>query len=140
MKLSKVLTGLAGCVLATASLSGCIVVAHDDDHDHLTSGSLTVALTIDGSDDPWECFDHDVSGVAVSVEDEAGFVVEAVGDCDDLGLTIGDLSEGYYDVDVWLVDFDGYAMSDTVRVERVDVFDGADTLVEVDFPWTWIDP
>ncbi|WP_437983895.1 hypothetical protein [Sorangium sp. So ce117] len=140
MKLSKVLTGLAGCVLATASLTGCIVVDHDDDHDHLTRGSLTVALTIDGSDDPWACFDHDVSGVAVSVEDEDGFLVlDAVGDCDDLGLTIDGLSEGYYDVDVWLVDFDGDAMSDIVRVESVDVLDGADTLVEVDFPWTWID-
>ncbi|WP_437724956.1 hypothetical protein [Sorangium sp. So ce861] len=136
MKLSKVLSGLAGCVLSTASLTGCIIVDGDDD-----DGSLTVAMTIDGSDDSWECFDHDVSGLAVSVEDEAGFLVaeEAV-DCEDFGLTIGGLPEGYYDVEVWLVDFDGHAISDIVRVEGVDVLDGHDTLVDVDFPWTWIDP
>ncbi|XXX77559.1 hypothetical protein WMF30_02125 [Sorangium sp. So ce134] len=141
MKLSKVLSGLAGCVLATASLTGCIIVDGDDDHVHLTSGSLTVEMTIDGSDDPWECFDYDVSGFAVSVEDEAGFLVEEVAaDCEDFGLTILDLPEGYYDVDVWLVDSRGYAISDIARVEGVDVFDGVDTVVEVDFPWTWIDP
>ncbi|WP_437814000.1 hypothetical protein [Sorangium sp. So ce1078] len=139
MKLSKVLSGLAGCVLAAASLTGCVIVDHDDGHAHYTGGSITVALTIDGSDDPWECFDHDVSGIAVSVEDE-DFVVQEVGDCDDLGLTIDGLYEGYYDVDVWLVDFDGYAISDIVRVEGVDVLDGLDTVVEVDFPWHWIDP
>lgn len=133
MKLSKVLSGLAGFVLAAASLTGCVIVDDDD-------GSLTVATTIDGSHDPWECFAHDVSGIAVSVEDEAGLVLDAVGDCDDFGLTIDGLSEGYYDVDVWLVDFDGYAMSDIVRVEGVDVLDGLDTLVEVDFPRAWIDP
>ncbi|WP_437317587.1 hypothetical protein [Sorangium sp. So ce385] len=141
MKLSKVLSGLAGCVLASASLTGCIIVADDDDHVHVTSGSLTVTMTIDGSDDAWECFDHDVSGLAVSVEDEAGFLVaEEVVDCEDFGLTIGGLSDGYYDVDVWLVDFDGYTISDIVRVEGVDVLEGHDTLVDVDFPWTWIDP
>ncbi|WP_437610140.1 hypothetical protein WMF20_01775 [Sorangium sp. So ce834] len=135
MKLSKVLSGLAGCVLSTASLTGCIIVDGDDD------GSLTVSMTIDGSDAAWECFDHDVSGLAVSVEDEAGFLVaEEVTDCEDFGLTIGGLSEGYYDVEVWLVDFDGHTISDIVRVEGVDVLDGHDTLVDVDFPWTWIDP
>ncbi|WP_437571017.1 hypothetical protein [Sorangium sp. So ce542] len=140
MKFSKVLSGLAGCVLASASLTGCIIVADDDDHVHVASGSLTVTMTIDGSDDAWECFDHDVSGLAVSVEDEAGFLVaEGAVDCEDFGLTIGGLSDGYYDVDVWLVDFDGYTISDIVRVEGVDVLDGHDTLVDVDFPWTWID-
>ncbi|WP_437600147.1 hypothetical protein [Sorangium sp. So ce590] len=138
MELSKVLSGLTGCVLATASLTGCIIVDHDD-HDPFTSGSLTVALTIGGSNDPWECFEHDVSGLAVSVEDEDGYVVDVVGDCDDFGFTIDDLYEGYYDVDVWLVDFEGYAMSDIVRVEGVDVLDGLDTLVRVDFPTRWID-
>ncbi|WP_437577761.1 hypothetical protein [Sorangium sp. So ce887] len=137
MELSKVLSGLAGCVLATASLTGCVIVDHDDDP--FTSGSLTVALTIDGSNDPWECFDHDVSGLAVSVEDEDGDVVDGAVDCEDFGLTLDGLYEGYYDVDVWLVDFDGYAMSDIVRVEGVDVLDGIDTLVKVDFPTRWID-
>ncbi|WP_437675472.1 hypothetical protein [Sorangium sp. So ce131] len=38
----------------------------------LAAASLTVALTIDGSDDPRKRFDHHVSGLVASVEDEAG--------------------------------------------------------------------
>ncbi|XYH98726.1 hypothetical protein ACMHYB_02895 [Sorangium sp. So ce1128] len=139
MKLSKLLSGLTACVLASASLTGCIIVDGDDDHVHYGSGSLTVELTIDGSDDPWQCFDYDVEDIVVSVEDEAGFVTVASTDCDALGLTIPDLPEGYYDVEVWLEE-DGFQKSDVVRVTSVDVLDDADTLVEVDFPWTWIDP
>ncbi|WP_437288383.1 hypothetical protein [Sorangium sp. So ce406] len=139
MKLSKVLSGLASCILASASLAGCIIVDNDD-HSHSGYGSLTVALTIEGRADPFQCFDHDVDGIVVSVEDEAGFVTEASADCDELGLTIFDLPGGYYDVETWLVDFDGFQRSDIVRVESVDVYGDADTLVEVDFPWNWIDP
>ncbi|MGK3989515.1 hypothetical protein WME99_41090 [Sorangium sp. So ce136] len=139
MKLSKLLSGLAACVLASASLAGCIIVDGDDDHVYYGSGSLTVELTIDGSRDPWQCVDYDVEDIVVSVADEAGFVTEASTDCDALGLTIPDLPEGYYDVEIWLEE-DGFQESDVVLVRSIDVLDGTDTLVEVDFPWTSIDP
>ncbi|WP_437734546.1 hypothetical protein [Sorangium sp. So ce1335] len=139
MKLSNVLSGLAACVLASASLTGCIIV--EDDHIHSGYGSLTVALTIDGRADRFQCFDYDVDELWVSVADEAGFVVaETFADCDDLGLTIDDLPAGYYDVETWLADFDGFQKSDIVLNESVDVHGGTDTIVPVDFAWSWIDP
>lgn len=139
MKLSNVLSGLAASLLASASLTGCIIVDNGD-HSHSGYGSITVALTIDGRADRFQCFDYDVDGFVVSVEDEWGFVTEASADCDDFGLTLFDLPAGYYDVETWLVDFNGFPRSDIVRVELVDVYGGTDTLVRVDFPWTWIDP
>ncbi|XXY45057.1 hypothetical protein WME91_34155 [Sorangium sp. So ce269] len=121
----KQLSSLAGCVLAAASLTGCS-----------TRGSLTVALTIDRSHDPRQCVDHHVSGLVVSVEDEACSVVTAHGYCADGSLTVGDLSEGCHDVEV----FNGQATSSIVRVKDVEVRDGLDTLVEVNFRSLEIDP
>ncbi|WP_437726376.1 hypothetical protein [Sorangium sp. So ce861] len=129
MKRSKLFPSLAGCVLAATSLTGCS-----------SRGSLTVALTINDSHDTRECFNHRVSGLVVSVEDEAGSVVTAHGYCEDRSLTIDDLSEGQYDVEVWLEVFDGQATSKIVRVKDVDVLDGRDTLVEVNFRSMEIDP
>ncbi|WP_437507687.1 hypothetical protein [Sorangium sp. So ce1099] len=56
------------------------------------------------------------------------------------GLTIGDLSGGYHDVEVWLEVFNGQATSSIVRVKDVAVRDGLDTLVEVNFRSLEIDP
>ncbi|AUX39097.1 hypothetical protein SOCE26_004790 [Sorangium cellulosum] len=138
MKLSKMLSGLTGCMLAAASLSGCIIVDNDDDYP--SSGSLTVEMTVDGSDHSFQCFDYDVDGLAVMIEDGAGYVTEAIVDCDDFGLTIDNLPAGYYDVSAWLTDFDGFSKSDIVVVPDVEVFDGLDTVVDVDFDSSWIDP
>lgn len=135
MKRSKLLSGLSGFLVAAVSLTGCIIV----DGDEPESGSLTVAISINRRHDPWQCFVHDVDGLAVAAVHETGFVAEAIGDCDDLGLTIGGLPTGYYDVEVWLLDFAGRPKSDIVRVEYVSVDDGFETIVDVDFPFAWID-
>ncbi|WP_437542451.1 hypothetical protein WME97_30120 [Sorangium sp. So ce367] len=137
MKLSKVLSGLAGLTLAAASLAGCIVVDGDDDHDHvddLGSGSLAVTTAINGISDARQCADYDVDLLAVRVESEEGFVYKARVNCEEFGATFDGLGAGYHDVDVWLEDFDGDPRSDVVRVPSVDVIDGMDTLVDVDFP------
>jgi hypothetical protein len=81
-----------------------------------------------------------VSGLVVRIEDEEGSVVTANGYCQDLGLTIDDLSEGSYDVEVWLEVFNGQATSDIMRVKDVDVSDDQDTRVEVNFRSMGIDP
>ncbi|AUX19760.1 hypothetical protein SOCEGT47_002120 [Sorangium cellulosum] len=136
MKLSKVLSGLGGCMMAAASLTGCVIV----DGDGPESGSLTVAVTINRSDDPWQCFTHDVDGLAVSLVDEDGFVTEAIADCDDFGMTFDGLPSGFYDVEVWLLDFAGRPKSDIVIVEYISVDDGFETVVDIDFPSGAIDP
>ncbi|WP_438007516.1 hypothetical protein WME89_01560 [Sorangium sp. So ce321] len=56
------------------------------------------------------------------------------------GLTIDDLSGGCHDVEVWLEVFGGQATSPTARVNDVGVLDGLDTLVEVNFLSSEIDP
>ncbi|MGK4007939.1 hypothetical protein WMF31_35310 [Sorangium sp. So ce1036] len=137
MERSKVLSGLSGCMLVAASLTGCILV--DGDELEPESGSLIIALRIDHNDDPSQCVVYDVDALAVTIKGEAGFVTEAVADCHDLGMTFDGLLPGRYSVEVRLLDSAGDLKSEIVRLSGVAVESNSDRVLEVYFASDWID-
>lgn len=137
MNLSKMPLALTGCFLA-ALLPGCLVVAggsKDPDPEPIPigEGSLTVDVSIDGSHSPSRCVEHDVDQIEISLSDDFGPVKSVSVDCELFGVTFEGLSEGFYAVDIDLVDFDGFAVETSVTVEELEVIDGQDTKVEVKF-------
>lgn len=137
MNLSKMPLALTGCLLV-ALLPGCLVVAggsKDPDPEPIPvgAGSLTVDVSIDGSHSPSRCIEHDVDQIEISLRDDLGLVKSVSVDCELFGVTFEGLAEDFYAVDIELVDFEGFVVEDSVTVENLEVFDGADTVVEVKF-------
>jgi hypothetical protein len=121
----------AGGVLVALSCS-CVVASHDGDMSP-GIGTLTTGWTLDGSSYSDVCSYYQVDSVNVVIVDGAGYVVadEAMY-CEDFGVSI-DLSSGWYSSEITLVDWDGYAVSDTIIID-VRVPRDTEVFVDVDFP------
>lgn len=130
--ITKLFSALGGLLLCTATAS-CVIV--DDDRPSPTSyGTLTAFWTLDGSAHPSVCSFYAVDRVDVAVYDDAGFfVADAQPLCEDFGISF-DVATGWYETEMTLLDFDGFAVSDTVIVDDLRVLRDTEVIVDVDFP------
>lgn len=116
-------------VLLGLSLSGCLI--HVDDHD---DGTLSVTWSLDSTFDPEACLDFGASSLELVIYDDYGDVVDdPVLRCADFGVSI-DLPEGEYALDATLLDRSGRSVSTTLQLEGIDVVEGYEEPLEIDFP------
>jgi hypothetical protein len=131
-KLVTAFSALALCAAAT----GCSVRTTDGSPPPTSSGygTLTALWTLDGAADSDVCAFYAIDRVDVVVFDDAGFVIaDALPICEDFGISF-DVRTGWYSTEMTLLDFDGFAVSDTVVVEDLRVQRNTETVVDVDFP------
>lgn len=115
-------------------LSGCFVVADDDDVGSPLMGTLTVEWTIDGQQSGFDCADLGVDRMEVVIYDAAGGEIDEFEPfCESFGISM-DLPEGRYFADVTLVDSLDRSSTLTETIERIDIIAGTDLEVAVDFP------
>jgi hypothetical protein len=115
---------------ALLSLPGCLIVADDDDPPPLV-GTLTVEWTIDGRQDPLDCIDFGVDRLELVISGPEDVEIEPL--CEDFVTSI-DLYEGRYVADATLVDSFDRAATLTEPIDAIDVIDGTELEVTVDFP------
>ncbi len=129
---------LALCLLALcAAQTGCVVVAQGSPTPAV--GALSVDWTLAGEAHPDTYAYYAIDRVDVAVYDASDrAVVWAQPYCEDFGVTFDGLEDAGYSVEVTLLDVTGAAVSDTL-VLSVDVWDGEETVVDVDFPPSTID-
>ncbi len=121
---------------AALQLSGCIFVAEDDGRDlaPIPFGTLTVNWTIDGLREPLDCEDFGVDRLELVIYDPGGAVVDELSPfCEAFGVSV-DLPEGSYFADVTLVDSFDRSATLTETLEALDIIEGTDLVVGVDFP------
>ena len=119
---------------AALQLSGCLVVADDDDLGPLPLGTLTVNWSIDGIRDPLDCEDFGVDRLELVIYDRFGDVVDELEPfCEDFGISV-DLAEGSYSADVTLVDSFDRSATLTETLEAIDIIADTDLTLGVDFP------
>jgi len=126
--------GVCAASLGVAlQLSGCFVVA-DDDRSPLPVGTLTVGWTIDGQRSSFDCDDFGVDRLELVIYDESGATVDEVEPfCESFAVSV-DLVEGFYFADVTLVDSADRSATLTKTLDDLDIIDGTDLDVAVDFP------
>jgi len=105
-------------------LSACQVNINDGSSGGLRGtssllGELVVEWTLFDSTDPQLCRDYAVDYMEITIEDDFGNVFVDEVACEE-GLVSYDLEEGFYDVTVVAVDYDGFNVGDifdTVDIE-----------------------
>jgi len=118
---------------AALQLSGCFVVA-DDDPGPLPVGTLTVDWTIDGQRSSRDCADFGVDRLELVIYDESGAKVDELEPfCESFAVSV-DLVEGSYFADVTLVDSADRSATLTKTLEAIDIIDGTELDIAVDFP------
>jgi hypothetical protein len=127
--------GASALALGVAlQLSGCLVVADDDDLGPLPVGTLTVNWSIDGLRDPRDCADFGVDRLELVIYDRFGDVVDELEPfCEDFGISV-DLEEGSYSADVTMVDSFDRSATLTETLEAIDIIADTDLTLGVDFP------
>jgi hypothetical protein len=129
LKLTSILSG----IVVGAALSGCVVAGPGTSSGSYGSGTLTTGWTLDGSSYSDVCKYYRVDSVNVVVVADDGYVEadEAIY-CEDFGVSF-DLPTGWYSTEATLLDWDGYAVSDTIVVD-VSVERDLEVFVDIDFP------
>jgi hypothetical protein len=120
---------------ASLGLSGCFITT-DDGHSRgpLPTGTLTVDWTIDGQRSGLDCADFGVDRLELVVYDLSGAEVDEVEPfCESFEVSL-DLIEDSYSADVTLVDSADRSVTLTKTLDALDIIDGTDLNVSVDFP------
>jgi hypothetical protein len=124
----------AATLAAAVQLSGCIVSGDDGRSGPLPTGTLTVHWTIDGQRSSLDCSDFGVDRLELIIYDETGAEVDEVQPyCESFAVSV-DLLEGSYFADVTLVDSADRSASLTKTLDALDIIEGTDLDVAVDFP------
>jgi hypothetical protein len=121
---------------ASLGLSGCFITTDDDGPSRgpLPTGTLTVDWTIDGQRSGLDCADFGVDRLELVIYDLSGAEVDEVEPfCESFAVSI-DLIEDTYSADVTLVDGADRSVTLTKTLDDLDIIDGTDLNVSVDFP------
>lgn len=128
------LRSLIPLVFAT-SLTGCII---DDGPDRIPvardNGLLTVAWTVDGTDDPAACAFEGADTIDIFVEHARGGTAAHVSDFCEVFVTSIELRPGSYFADAVLLDVSGRPITTTVDLGFFEIFGRDELIVDVDFP------
>jgi hypothetical protein len=117
---------------------GCRVAIVDDDYDYRWRdddlGTLTLEWSVDDSFDRDACDDFGADYLELIVYDFRGrTAAEYEPRCDDFEVSI-DLPADEYSIDATLIDRRDRTVTTTVALDDVDVYDGDETLLQIDFP------
>jgi hypothetical protein len=123
---------LLACGLALG-LPGWLIVDGDDAPPALI-GTVTVDWSIAGLKDPRDCRDFGADRFELVIYDAPGSVVDEVEPyCEDFAVSV-DLFEGEYFGDATLVDTRDNAVTFTETIDDIDIIDGTDLSIPIDFP------
>ena len=129
--------GVGSLALAAAlGLSGCFITTDDGGHSRgpLPTGTLTVDWTIDGQRSGLDCADFGADRLELVIYDLSGAEVDEVEPfCETFEVSV-DLIEDTYFADVTLVDSADRSVTLTKTLDALDIIDGTDLNVSVDFP------
>jgi hypothetical protein len=126
-------TVASGGLLLCLGLSGCLFVDDDDDTEVAPVGTLTVRWTIDGLRDPLDCFDFAADRMEIRLYEGRSLIDEVEPICEDFSTTI-ELFDGVYSADATLVDSFDSAVTLTEPLEDIDIIEGTDLVIDIDFP------
>ena len=131
----KRLAVCASALAAAVQLSGCFMVADGGNSGPPPTGTLTVNWTIDGQRSSLDCADFGVDRLDLVIYDEAsGAKVDEVEPFCESFVVSTDLFEGSYFADVTLVDSADRSATLTKTLNALDIIDGTELDVSVDFP------
>ena len=137
MRSSSSKWGVGSLALAAAlGLSGCFISTDDGGPSRgpLPTGTLTVDWTIDGQRSGLDCADFGVDRLELVIYDFSGAVVDEVEPfCESFEVSV-DLIEDSYSADVTLVDGADRSVTLTKTLDALDIIEGTDLNVSVDFP------
>lgn len=139
MQNSRKWLGASALCFGLIALQGCFFDT-DDGHDHGSvvsdfSGNLIVDWTIERARDPFECDDYDAPRIAIDITTPAGRPISSfTQDCAAFATTIA-LDEGDYAGTATLLDSSRRERTTTVDLGDFSIFDGEDTVVEINFPF-----
>jgi len=128
--------GVGSLALAAAvSLSGCFITTDDGpSRGPLPTGTLTVDWTIDGQRSGLDCADFGADRLELVIHDLSGDEVDEVDPfCETFEVSV-DLVEDTYFADVTLVDGADRSVTLTKTLDDLDILEGTDLNVSVDFP------
>jgi hypothetical protein len=122
-------------VLACLPLTGCII---DDDPDPVVVtrgyGLLTVAWTVEGTDDPSVCAFEGADTIDIVVERAEGGREAQVSDPCESFVTSVELPPGDYVADALLVDAGGRPITTAVDLGYFEIYGDDELVVDADFP------
>jgi hypothetical protein len=97
-------------------------------------GTLTVEWSIDGQRNPYDCSAFEVDRFELMLYaglDQLVAQVEPI--CESFSVSV-DLLEGRYEADATLVDSFDRAVTVTQTIDSIDILEGTDLVVGIDFP------
>ena len=129
--------GAGSLALAAAlGLSGCFITTDDGvpSRGPLPRGTLTLDWTIDGQRSGLDCSDFGVDRLELIIYDASGAEVDEVEPyCESFEVSV-DLVEDTYSADVTLVDGADRSVTLTKTLDAIDIIEGSDLNISVDFP------
>jgi hypothetical protein len=112
-------------------LQACVVVTEDSDP---PVGTLTVEWSINGQRNPSDCVDFEVDRLELWLYTALDQLVDQVEPiCESFSVSV-DLFEGRYEADATLVDSFARAATVTQTINAIDIIEGTDLVVGIDFP------
>jgi len=143
MKFSDSRLALSLGAILMAALSGCSVnagVSAGAGPDVVvTTGTITVLSSIEGSTNPSECDFVGATDLELAVFEGTRPVTTVLADCYDFGISVT-LPDGLYNADATLLDQNGNPASTTLTLDALNVVAGTDLQVDIDFPASSILP
>jgi hypothetical protein len=112
-------------------LQACIVVTDDSES---PVGTLTVEWSIDGRHDPSDCSAFEVDRFELVLYTGLDQLVDQVEPiCESFSVSVP-LFEGRYEADATLVDSFDRPVTVTQAIHAIDIWEGTDLVVGIDFP------
>lgn len=119
--------------LLMVGLSGCFFES-DDGRDYTPVGTLTVEWTIDGATYADDCAAFGVDRLELLLYAGPDDLIDEVQPiCEAFSVSV-DLPEGLYDADATLVDSFDRSATLTEPIDAIDIIEGTELVVNVDFP------
>ena len=120
---------------ATLTLPGCFV---DDEPETVVvtrgHGLLTVAWTVEGTEDPAACAFEGADTFDLLVERSSGGLAAHVSDPCEAFLSSVELPSGSYFADALLMDAGGHPITTAVDLGYFEIYGGDELVVDADFP------
>lgn len=122
-------------VAALLALGGCEVHTYGSSYDDgWYDGTLSVEWSLDDSFDADACDDYDARELELIVYDDRDHkVAHASPYCDEFEASF-DLPDGVYGLDATLLDRSGHAVTTTLSLGDIDVYEDHTTPISIDFP------
>jgi hypothetical protein len=116
--------------------AGCEIHTYDSDGHYVSGpydGTLTIDWSLDDSFDPDACDDYDARYIELAIYEGRDEVALLQPRCDDFEISI-DLPDGEYSLDATLLDRSERAVSTTLSLDDIDVYEDLETPISIDFP------